>query len=200
MVAETRDWIRLAGRLRAETLVVVSGPVNRHINKHARRLVVDSLKELADDAAEHNVTLSLQPMRREFKDSWTFLNSLDAALALIDEVQHPYVRLAFDAFHLAREPGLHNRLPELISQIGIVQVSDAVAGSTAEYGRVLPGEGCLPIAAILNRLIEAGYRGYVDYQLWSEACWQSNDLSWLKRCRENFQQLCCTPHCQVGIA
>ena len=148
---------------------------------------------MADDAAENNVVLSLQPMRREFKESWTFLNTLDAALELIDEVQHPSVQLVFDAFHLAREPDLLNRLPELIPQIGIVQVSDAVAGSTAEYGRVLPGEGCLPIAAILNGLIEAGYRGYVDYQLLSEACWQSNDLNWLKRCRENFQRLCVAP-------
>ena len=187
---ETRDLIQLAGWLRAGSLVVVTGPKNNHLNKHANRLLVDSLKELADEAAENDVILSLQPMRPEFARSWTFLHKLDHALEVLDRVNHPAVQLAFDTYHMGHEPGLLKRLPELVPHIGVLQVSDARSEDADEYDRVLPGEGILPVEAIVSGVIDAGYRGFVDYHIWSQDCWRSNDLSWLQRCRDNFGRLC----------
>lgn len=191
VLVETRGLIELAGALRAESLVVASGPVNNHITKHATRLVVESLKELADDAAENGVTLSLMPMRKAFSKNWTFLNTLDEALVVLDRVNHPSVRLAFDVFHLWPEKDLLQRLPELVSRIGVVQVSDAApTADRAEYDRVLPGEGVLPTEQILTGLIDAGYRGFVDYQIWSTSLWKSVNQDWLRQCCGNFARLC----------
>ncbi len=191
VLVETRGLIEIAGAVGAESLVVVSGPVNNHITKHATRLVVESLKELADDAAEYGVTLSLMPMRKAFSKDWTFLNTLDEALAVLDRVNHPAVRLAFDVYHLWPEKELLLRLPELVSRIGVVQVSDAAPNAgRLEYDRVLPGEGILPVEQILTGLIDAGYRGYVDYQIWSKSLWKSANQDWLRQCRDNFVRLC----------
>jgi sugar phosphate isomerase/epimerase len=186
--------IQWAGWLHADSLVVVSGPINNHITKHATRLVVDSLKELADEAEDNDLTLSLLPMRKAFCGEWTFLNSLDEALAVLDRVNHPCVKLAFDAYHLWPEKNLLQRLPELVSRIGVVQISDASATSRSEYDRVLPGEGILPVEKVLTGLIDAGYRGYVDYQIWSDSLWQSVNQDWLRVCRENFARLCPVNH------
>lgn len=190
VLAETRDLIRLAGLLNAQSLVVVSGPINNHITKHAKRLVVQSLKELADEAADHDVVLSLMPMRREFSRGWTFLNTLDDTLAVLDQVNHPAVQLAFDTYHLWPEIGLRERLPHLVSRIGVVQISDAPTAGVSGYDRLLPGEGILPVQDLLNGLIEAGYRGFVDYQIWSQTLWESVDQDWLRQCRNNFARLC----------
>ena len=190
VLEETRDLIHLAGMLRARSLVAVTGPINNHITKHATRLVVDSLKQLADEAADNDLTLSLMPMRKVFCRDWTFLHRLDETLTILDRVNHPAVQLAFDVYHLWPEKGLLQRLPELVSRIGVVQVSDASPTGTSEYDRVLPGEGILPVAGILSGLIDAGYRGCVDYQIWSESLWQSVDQDWLQQCRQNFDQLC----------
>ena len=190
VLVETRGLIELAGVLQAESLVVVSGPINNHITKHATRLVVESLKELADVAAENGVTLSLMPMRKAFSKDWTFLNTLDDALAVLDRVNHPAVRLAFDIYHLWPERDLLQRLPQIVSRIGVVQVSDAAAtAGRVEYDRVLPGEGILPVEEILAGLIEAGYRGYMDYQIWSTSLWKSANQDWLRLCRDNFSGL-----------
>ena len=190
VLEETRDLIQLAGMLRADSLVVVTGPINNHITKHATRLVVDSLKELADEAADNDITLSLMPMRKVFCRDWTFLHRLDETLAILDKVNHPAVQLAFDIYHLWPEKGLLSRLPELASRIGVVQVSDASPTSATEYDRVLPGEGILPVADVLKGLIDAGYRGCVDYQILSKSLWQSVNRDWLQHCRRNFDQLC----------
>ena len=190
VMVETRDLIRLAGRLRADSLVVLTGPKRNHLNKHARRLVVDSLKELAGEAVDNRLKLCLMPMRPEFKDSWTFLQSLDETLDVLDRVSHPAVKLAFDTYHSGHEPGLLNRLPGFVDRIGVVQVSDSRSKVRDEYDRVLPGEGVLPVEAILQGLINANYRGFVDYQIWSEEGWGAQDLSFVNRCRENFFRLC----------
>lgn len=190
VLKETRELIQLAGMLRATSLVVVTGPINNHITKHATRLVVDSLKQLADEAADNDVTLSLMPMRKVFCRDWTFLHRLDETLAILERVNHPAVRLAFDVFHLWPETGLLQRLPELLPRIGVVQVSDASPTVATEYARVLPGEGILPVVEILKGLFNAGYCGPVDYQIWSESLWQDANQDWLIRCRENFLQMC----------
>lgn len=190
VLEETRELVQLAGLLRAKSLVVVTGPINNHITKHATRLVVESLKELADEASENDVTLSLMPMRKVFCRDWTFLHGLDESLAILDRVNHPAAKLAFDIYHLWPEKGLLQRLPDLIPRIGVVQVSDALPDGTCGYDRVLPGEGILPVSGLLNGLIEAGYRGCVDYQIWSESLWQSVNQDWLQQCRANFAKWC----------
>jgi sugar phosphate isomerase/epimerase len=81
-------------------------------------------------------------------------------------------------------------LPELVSRIGVVQVSDASPAGTSEYDRALPGEGILPVMGLLNGLFDAGYRGSVDYQIWSESLWQSVNQDWLQHCRANFFEMC----------
>ncbi len=190
VMVETRELIQLAGRLKAESLILLSGPKRNHLNKHAKRLVVDSLSSLAGEAVDRGLKLCLMPMRPEFKDDWTFLQTLNETLEILDRVNHPAVKLAFDTYHSGHEPGLLKRLPELVKQIGIVQVSDSRTRVRDEYDRVLPGEGVLPIEAIMQGLIEADYRGFVDYQIWSEESWAAKDLGFLRRCRSNFANFC----------
>ena len=43
-------------------LLLVSGPRRGHIQSHVRRLLVDAVKALAEDAAELGVALALLPM------------------------------------------------------------------------------------------------------------------------------------------
>ncbi len=190
VMVETRDLIRLAGRLGADSLIVLTGPKRNHLNKHAKRLVVDALRELAGEAVDHRLKLCLMPMRPEFKDEWTFLQTLDDTLDILACVNHPAVKLAFDTYHSAHEPGLLKRLPDLVNQIGVVQLSDSRSRVRDEYDRVLPSEGVLPIDALMQGLIEANYCGFADYQIWSEESWATKDLSFLHRCRDNFANFC----------
>jgi sugar phosphate isomerase/epimerase len=55
---------------------------------------------------------------------------------------------------------------------------------------VLPGDGILPVVEILSGLVEAGYRGYVDYQICSDSLWENVNQDWLQMARENFLRYC----------
>jgi sugar phosphate isomerase/epimerase len=166
--------IEQARILGARSLIIVSGARGLHTVKHCRKMVVDGVRKLADSAASHRIHLSLLPMHRTFEREWTFLNSLDAALEIIGEINKPSVKLAFDAWQLRDEPRLVERIPEIASMTGIVQLSDCRLAANTDSERLMPGNGDLPIKDLIRAFQLAGYAGYFDIQVWSGRVWQSN--------------------------
>jgi sugar phosphate isomerase/epimerase len=190
-IDDARRALQTAGTMGAECLVLVSGPQAGHIQSHARRLLTEAVKALSDDAADRGVTLALQPMCSLFKE-WSFLQSLDDTLAVIDK-SGGRVRIAFDVYQLWHEPRLLERLPELAPLTAVVQLSDCNGAPRSEQDRCLPGDGLIPLTAIVRAFDEAGYGGYYELAVWSDELWQSDYRTLLRECRSRFDVLCRRP-------
>lgn len=188
-VADARDAICEAQLLGAENLIVVSGPRNNHTVRHSRRLLTDALNELSEHAMLRGVRLSLLPMQHFFAPTWTYLNTLDETLELLSRVNHPSVGLAFDTYHLWREPLILNRIAELAPLTGVVQISDSLHAPQADSDRCFPGEGRIPLTSIINAFQQAGYTGYFDVHVWSDECWTKSKAEMLRLCQETFKSL-----------
>ena len=63
------------------------------------------------------------------------------------------------------EAGLPNLLRRAISITGLVQVSDYVLGDRTAPCRAVPGDGTIPLRAILDGILDAGYEGLFDIEL-----------------------------------
>lgn len=183
-VADARDAICEAELLGAENLIVVSGARNHHTIRHSRRLVVDALRELSEFAMLRGVRLSLLPMHSFFAPTWTYLHTLDETLELLNHVNHPSVGLAFDTYHLWREPRLIERIPELVPFTGVVQVSDSRRAPQTDSDRCFPGEGRVPLVEIVRTFQQAGYNGYFDIQVWSDEGWSKTTEEVTELCQD----------------
>lgn len=183
-IADARDAILDAELVGAENLIVVSGTRNGHTIGHSRRLLAEALDELADYAGTRGVRLCVLPMHSYFAESWTFLNTLDETLELLARVNHPHAGLAFDTYHLWNEPGLIERIPELASLTGVVQVSDARRQPRSRAERCVPGDGCIPLREIVQAFQQSGYDGYYDVQVWSNAGWSGDYSLAAAQCRD----------------
>jgi sugar phosphate isomerase/epimerase len=188
-VDDARHALQMASAVGAECLMLVSGPRRGHIRSHARRLLVDAVKALADDAAELGVTLALLPMSPDISSGCSFLSSLDETLDVIDRSGRG-ARIAFDVFHLWREPRLVDRIPELAPYVAVVQLSDCRGVPRSRYDRRRPGDGCVPLTAIVHAFDEAGYGGYYELTVWSRELWKSDYAEMLRECRARFDILC----------
>jgi sugar phosphate isomerase/epimerase len=188
-VDDARQALQLASAVGAECLVLVSGPRRGHIQSHARRLLVDAVKALAEDAAELGVTLALLPMSPEVGAQWSFLSSLDQTLEVIDKSGRG-ARIAFDVYHLWQEPRLLERIPEVAPHVAVVQISDSQGAPGSPYERCRPGDGRIPLTAIVHAFDEAGYGGYYELAIWSRELWKSDDADMLSECRARFDILC----------
>lgn len=188
-VEDAQDAIRLAAQLKTPTVLIYSGARDGHTHSHARRLLNSALCELMPFAAEHDVSLAIEPMHTGCAAEWTFLTSLDEALSLIDAVGSPRLKLAFDTYQFAFDDEALARLPELASKIALVQLSDAKGPPCGEQNRCRLGDGKLQLGEIVRTLLAAGYDGYFDIELMGEDLENCDYRELIRQSKQAFQAI-----------
>lgn len=177
------DRIALAQAVRASCVRVISGPTGLHLNKHARRLLIHGLRELLPAAQAAGVRLALQPMTAK-ESHWTFLHSLEAADAILDEVAHPALSLALNPVHIPVTDSMLPRLERLVPWIAMVQLTDQRTGSQ-RYQQELPGSGELPLVHSIQALESMGYQGWYELEVWSRDLWNLDSEILMEKCQES---------------
>ena len=180
---EAAQWFQWAEQVNAAVVQVVSGPQDLHIRPHATRILRSRLKSLANLASQHRITLALKPMHPVYAKGWTFLNTLQDTLEVIDACDHPGIQLSLGTVQLASEENLIELIPSLLSHTALLQISDAPRSFDDPYGQVLPDKGDVPLRDILQTVLDCNFQGYCEFDIWSEEVWNSNYARMLKHCR-----------------
>lgn len=167
-IEDALEAVQLAAELRAGCLVLYSGARAGHTHNHARRLFRNALKEISPSAAQHHLTLAVEPMHAGCSSDWTFLNGIEETLAIIHSADSTQTKLVFDAYHLGQDASVLERLPESVPHIALVQLGDARRPPDGEQNRCRLGEGVVPLREIFQALRAAGYDGYYDVELMGE--------------------------------
>jgi 2-keto-myo-inositol isomerase len=121
------------------------------------------------------------------------VNTLAAAREVLAELDDPRVGLVVDAFHFhvggSRVDDLEGMSGE---QIFIVHLDDAEAGDRSrltDAQRLLPGEGVIPLRALLDGLQRCGYRGAYSLELFRPEYWQWDTADLARRGLESMRRL-----------
>lgn len=162
--------LALCQQLGVRTLVVAAD-LTAALDQQTIDRVTASLAQAAAKAAPHGVRLAL-----EFQARNRFLNNLQTAAAVIVDLGSPHVGICLDAFHFYTGPSKTEDLAYLTpDNLFHVQLSDlpGVARELATDGdRVLPGDGDLPLDAIVEHLRAISYAGYVSVELMNPSLWR----------------------------
>lgn len=138
-------------------------------------LVAAQLAELGDAAVERGLVLAYEAL------AWgRHVNRLAHAWDVVRRAAHPAVTLAVDTFHLlARGDG-----PEALAgipgeRIGFLQVADAPLKQMdvlewSRHFRCFPGQGMLDVTGVVAATLEAGYRGPVSLEVFSDVVRESD--------------------------
>jgi sugar phosphate isomerase/epimerase len=144
-----------------ECVLVLTGPA---ADTGSRDVVIAGLQKIAKAAAAVGVRLGLEPAHPAQRESVSFVNSIADALALLAEAGLDDVGLMADTYNLWHEP------PEALAAVADRVTGLHVADEPAEPGRTdraLPGEGGARSAEHVAALREAGWRGYLDVEIFS---------------------------------
>ena len=147
-----------------ESVLCLTGPIGDLDASEARERVVAGLREIAAAAREAGVRFGLEPAHPAQHDTVSFVNTIVDALVLLDEAGSDDVGVMVDTYNL-----WHER-PEAIAA-----VADRVTGlhvadeppDLSRTDRVLPGEGGKRSAEQVRALVEAGWNGYLDVEIFS---------------------------------
>jgi hydroxypyruvate isomerase len=144
----------VAQRLRCHGLIVLAGDTVSGVGRSVQRqAIVDALRRAAPIAADHDVTLLLEPINTRLEDPDYYLSSTRDGLDIIEDVSAPNVRLLYDIYHsvvMGEAPTLV--LNGRVGLVGHVHVADVP-------GRHEPGTGHIDWASTIGWLQSAGYEG-----------------------------------------
>ncbi len=122
---------------------------------------VNAVGELVDYAADRGLTLAIEPTSWLYADLM-FIHTFHDAIGVAPRAG---MGICLDAFHVWTEAGLREEISEHVNLIAHVQLSDMVRGSRALPCRAVPGTGDVPLAAVVQWLLDAGYAGVFDCEL-----------------------------------
>ncbi len=171
---EARQTLRLAARVQAPVVTVLSGPQAGHIRSNARRLLIDSLEELLPLAENCHVNLALLPVHPKFRREWSFLTHLDHVREVIEKINHPRLGICLSTYHSCHEIALLDRIASLVNQVKLVQVADWARETPCDNSRAMPGSGILRLPEMVQTLEAAGYRGTYELDVWCRNNWRQN--------------------------
>jgi 2-keto-myo-inositol isomerase len=187
---EDLRWkVELAEVIGADRLVAPSAARGQYTSVDIYSEVIDNLREAAEIARPHNVTLMV-----EFTRTSTLINNLRTALRVVREADHPNLRLMMDTFHfwsgLSKFEDLEyledGELHHLHFEDTPIEPPLELFGG-GQQNRAFPGEGIAPLARIVEVLKRKGYAGPASLELFHVADQDPYDIA--VRARETVEPL-----------
>jgi 2-keto-myo-inositol isomerase len=130
-----------------------------------------SLVQAARAAGSRGLRVAL-----EFQADSSFGNNLQTAAALVGEVGSSHLGLCLDAFHFHVGPSKTEDLAYLtrdnLFHVQLCDLVDTPRELARDRDRILPGDGDIHLAAIIERLGQIDYRGCVSLELLNPQLWQ----------------------------
>jgi sugar phosphate isomerase/epimerase len=127
--------------------------------------IAEWLPRIADVAAAHGQTLTFE-LLAERRGSPLF--SLPMIAEFLDQVRRPDIGIMFDIYHSWCEPDLLEHIREHGPRINSVHVNDIRPEERSGFDRMMPGEGRGVAARIIAALLESGYDGWWELEVFSD--------------------------------
>jgi hydroxypyruvate isomerase len=139
----------------------------------ARRTYAANLRHAAERLAREGITVIIEPINNRDIPGY-FLNTTTQAMAVIEQVGHPNLKLQLDLYHVQiMEGDLAHRIQTLAGHYPHVQI----AGNP---GRHEPDSGEINYAFLFDLFDEIGYSGWIGCEYRPKAETRAG-LGWAKR-------------------
>jgi sugar phosphate isomerase/epimerase/lysophospholipase L1-like esterase len=160
------EVFRRAKLLGIQTIVLGSGR-SRSIPDgfdpgRARQQFIDLMRKVGPIARKYDVIVAIENLQRSESN---FINTVEEALTIAREVNHPNIRILADLFHMSRElegPAVLSEAGSYLVHCHIAEVRDRTAPGMA-------GDDFRPYFGVLKK---SGYRGGISI----EGSWKNENL------------------------
>ena len=150
--------LRLAARFEAPLIIggVRGRLTGSEVHKAEQRAsAIDTLWKCAKVAEEVGTFLLLEPINRY---ETNFINSAQDGLDLLDEIQHPAIKMLLDTFHMnIEEADPCESVRRVGRRLGYMHFAD--------NNRLAPGQGHVDFPALVATLGGIGYDGFVSAEI-----------------------------------
>lgn len=183
-IADNRRAIDEAHALGAPLIVLVCGAVPGQALEDSRHQIADGIAAVLDQAQAAGIRLGIEPLHPMYADSRSAINTLRQANDLCTRLNSPALGVVVDVYHLWWDP----ELPTQIARAG--QAGRLLAYHVCDWrtptedllnDRGLMGEGCIPLRQIRGWVEQAGFRGFIEVEVFSNRWWATDQTVFLEK-------------------
>ncbi len=179
------EYCRIAQAIGCQSVVVVPSPRPAGLqDAHVARESVRALRELSSIAGGYGVSLAFEFLGFE----WCSVVTLDQCSAIVDEVGRDNVGMVLDTFHFFAGGSELDSISRVNpTRLLILHMSDAEAKPRRELqdaDRLFPGDGVIPLRAMLERLRRIGYDGFASVEIFRPEYWEWDPLRLAQTARQ----------------
>jgi sugar phosphate isomerase/epimerase len=153
--------IDFAADVDAPSLYLCSGSAGSLSWDDASREFATGVAPAVVHAGARGIRLAVEPtnpLRADVSFVFTFRDALDLA-------RDSGIDVVADFQSCWYERGFLDAMRRHLDRVALVQVSDYVIGSSSTPDRAVPGDGDVPVEALLAATLDAGYEGPFDLEL-----------------------------------
>jgi sugar phosphate isomerase/epimerase len=175
--ADNRAAVAEAAELGADALILVCGGLvpGRRDLRLARRMVADGIGDLAPEAQRLGVRLGIEPLHPMFCADRCVISTLGEAVDLALQFPADAVGVVVDTYHVWWDARLADEVARAAGRIVAYQVCDWVLPLPQDtlLGRGHLGDGVIDFAPVSAAVTAAGYRGYVEVEIFNAQVWNA---------------------------
>jgi sugar phosphate isomerase/epimerase len=176
-LADNMAAIEEAATLQADALVLVSGGLvagSRDLGL-ARRMIADAIAGIVPRAQELGVRLGIESLHPMFCADRCVLASLGDAVDLALLFPASTVGVVVDTYNVWWDSRAGADIARARGRIVSYQLSDWVSPLPADalLGRGHLGDGSVDFASISGQVLEAGYEGYAEVEIFNQRVWDA---------------------------
>ena len=198
-IEETATLAAAGAEGSTSVLVLVAGglPEGSRDLAGARERVRDAIGELVPDAQAAGVTLAIEPLHPMYVSDRCVVSTLGQALDIAGDFAPEVVGATVDTFHIFWDPDVLAQIARAgrEGRIATYQVCDWKTPLPADVllGRHYPGAGVIDFASLTRAVVEAGYTGDIEVEIFNEEIWATDPLTVVQRTAAGFGAAV-TPH------
>jgi sugar phosphate isomerase/epimerase len=179
---DNRLALEEASELGAPLIVLVCGADPAQSLHDSRKQIKEGIEALIPEAAASGIKLAIEPLHPMFADTRSAINTLAQANDMAEAIGSPQVGVAVDVYHLWWDPELEQEIVRCGKNNHLLafHVSDWLTPTTDFLNdRGLMGKGCIPLKKIRSWVEAAGFRGFIEVEIFSAEYWKRDQKRYL---------------------
>jgi sugar phosphate isomerase/epimerase len=190
-IRDNERLIGVAAELGSPLLVLVCGADPKVRIDETRWQVRAGIEAILPMAEAAGVKLAIEPLHPMYAGDRSVINTLEEANDLCESLRSPALGVAIDLYHVWWDPDLEAQIARA-GRLGAIMAFHVCDWKTPLLDmledRGLMGEGCIDLPRARGWVEAAGFRGFVEIEIFSKRFWGMDQDVYLRMMLDAFRE------------
>jgi sugar phosphate isomerase/epimerase len=192
-ITENKKIIDEAAALGAPLIVLVCGASPGQAPEVSRHQIINALEKIIPHAEKNNIKLGIEPLHPMYADTRSAINTMKQANDVAEIFNSKHLGVVVDVFHVWWDTDLKKEIERCGKRNNIMAFHLCDWKLKMEdmlNDRGLMGEGCIQLRMIREWVENAGFKGDLEVEIFSNRYWAMDQKKFIGMIKEAYLNHC----------